>query len=159
MTIIRDLTTEQQQLYRELAQDKAREKVARINYLRHLRQLHESGLTQATLAEVENVSQPTISDLLKRAHIEAPDIRPGTHGGTAYEIAARYAAGEIDRATVRRELIEWTYEKPGAPNPFPYANDVAPFIEGGFNNQVGRALSDRFLTDEDYDAVLDVLAD
>ncbi|MGW6378171.1 hypothetical protein ACWFRB_19135 [Rhodococcus sp. NPDC055112] len=83
------------QLCRKLARDKAREKVARINYLRHLRQLYESGLTQVALAEVENVSQPTISDLLRRARVEAPDVRPGTHGGTAYEIAARYAAGEM----------------------------------------------------------------
>ncbi|TJZ81308.1 hypothetical protein FCG67_01265 [Rhodococcus oryzae] len=154
-----DMDRDQQQLYRELARDKAREKVARINYLRHLRQLYESGLTQVALAEVENVSQPTISDLLKRARFEAPDVRPGTHGGTAYEIAARYAAGEIDSATVRRELIEWAYEKPGAPNPFPYANDVPPIKEGGFNNQVGRALDEGLLADEDYDAVLDALAD
>lgn len=153
------LDHEQQQLYRGLAQDKAREKVARINYLRHLRQLYESGLTQTDLARIADVSQPTISDLLKRARVEALDVRPGTHGGTAYEIAARYAAGEIDRVTLRRELIEWTYEKPGAPSPFPHANDAPPITEGGFNNQVGRALDEGLLDDEDYDAVLDALAD
>lgn len=158
MATIVDLDPEQQQLYRKLAQDKAREKVARINYLRHLRQLYESGLTQTDLARIADVSQPTISDLLERARVDAPDVRPGTHGGTAYEIAVRYAAGEIDRATLRRELIEWTYEKPGDPSPFQYANDAPPITEGGFNNQVGRALAEGLLDDGDYDAVLDALA-
>ncbi|MFD9663121.1 hypothetical protein ACFWAY_16085 [Rhodococcus sp. NPDC059968] len=57
------------------------------------------------MAEVNGVSQPPISQMLQRARVEAPDVRPGTHGGTAYEVAARCAAGEIDPETMRAELI------------------------------------------------------
>lgn len=153
------MNDEQRRLCRELAREKARGTVARISYLRHLRLLHESGLTQTALAQVAGVSGPSVDDLLARARIEAPDIRPGRRGGTAYEVAARYAAGEIDRDTLRRELIAWDYDRPADPNPHPYVNDAPPINEGGFNNQVGRALDEGLLGDEDYDAVLDALAD
>lgn len=96
---------------------------------------------------------------LRRARIEAPDVRPGTHGGTPYEIAARYAAGEIEQAVALRELTGWRYERTGETNPFPWVNDGAPMVEGSFNTQIGRALRDGFLADEDYDYLLDVLAD
>ena len=46
-------------------------------------------------------------ELLWRARAEAPDARPGTHGGTAYEIAARCAAGEIDPATNSASAPTW----------------------------------------------------
>ncbi|MCQ4117580.1 hypothetical protein [Rhodococcus tibetensis] len=85
----------------------------------------------------------------ERARVEAPDVRPGTHGGTAYEVAARCAAGEIDPATMRAELIGWKYDKPMAPSADPDVDDVRPHTEGGFNHQVGRALSHGFLTEED----------
>ncbi len=148
-----------EQLIADLGRQKARETAAHIAYLRCLRQLHERGYTQVTLARMVKVSQPTISDMLRRARIDAPDVRPGTHGGTAYEIAARYAAGEIDRAVALRELIGWQYEPPADPNPFEWVNDGAPVVEGSFNLQIGRALRDGLLTDEDYDALLDALAD
>ena len=97
--------------------------------------------------------------MLQRARVEAPDVRPGTHGGTAYEVAARCAAGEIDPATMRAELIGWEYDKPVAPSGYPDVDDVRPTPEGGFNKQVGRALTHGFLTVEDYDLILGALAD
>lgn len=148
-----------EQLVVDLGRQKARETAAHIAFLRRLRQLHERGYTQVNLAKIVKVSQPTISDMLRRARIDAPDVRPGTHGGTPYEIAARYAAGEIDRAVALRELIDWQYERPAEPNPFKWVNDGAPIVEGSFNMQIGRALRDGLLTDEDYDALLDALAD
>ncbi|MEE2061600.1 helix-turn-helix transcriptional regulator [Rhodococcus artemisiae] len=148
-----------EQLVADLGREKARETAAHIAYLRHLRQLHERGFTQMRLAKIVGVSQPTISDMLRRARIDAPDLRRGTHGGTAYEIAARYAAGEITRAAMMRELTDWEYERPAEANPFEWADDGNPATEGSFTMQVGRALRDGFLTDEDYDALLEALAD
>ncbi|TCN53496.1 hypothetical protein EV641_106140 [Rhodococcus sp. SMB37] len=149
----------EEQLVADLGREKARETAAHIAYLRHLRQLHERGFTQMRLAKIVGVSQPTISDMLRRARIDAPDLRPGTHGGTAYEIAARYAAGEITSATMMRELTDWEYERPAEVNPFEWADGGNPAVEGSFTMQVGRALRDGFLIDEDYDALLEALAD
>ena len=141
-------------------QARARQVIAHIEFLRSARQLHARGMTQTELADRNRVSQPGMRQMLLRAEVQAPEIRPGTHGGTAYEIAVRCAAGEIDPTTMRRELIEWTYDRYDGPaNPFEYANDVPPIIEGSFNNQVGRAHSEGFLTAEDYGLVLDALAD
>lgn len=148
-----------EQLVAELGREKARETAAHIAYLRHLRELHERGFTQVRLAKIVGVSQPTISDLLRRARLDAPALRPGTHGGTAYEIAVRYAAGEINRSRMMRELTDWAYEPAPEANPFPWAEDGNHAVEGSFTNQAGRALRDGFLTDEDYDGLLDVLAE
>ncbi|MFE5702007.1 hypothetical protein [Rhodococcus koreensis] len=146
-------------LFSSMAENRARAVVAHIGFLRNLRQLYEGGVTQTRLAQVNGVSQPAISQMLQRARLEAPDVRPGTHGGTAYEIAARCAAGEIDPAAMRAELIGWEYDTPTAPTAYPDADDVRPQTEGGFNRQVGRALTHGFLTGEDYDLILDALAD
>lgn len=70
-----------EQLIADLGREKARETAAHIAYLRHLRQLHERGFIQVRLAKIVGVSQPTISDMLRRARVDAPDVRPGTHGG------------------------------------------------------------------------------
>ncbi|WP_137725904.1 helix-turn-helix domain-containing protein [Prescottella subtropica] len=148
-----------EQLIVDYGRNRAKEAAAHIARLRDLRQLHESGYTQVALAKIANVSQPTISDMLRRARVEAPDIRPGTHGGTPYEIAVRRAAGELDRSVALRELADWDYERPAEPNPLPWVNDGAPIVEGSFTMQIGRALADGFLTGEDYDTLLDTLAE
>ncbi|TQC44355.1 helix-turn-helix domain-containing protein, partial [Rhodococcus sp. WS4] len=83
------VTMNADELVADLGRERAREVAAHIAYLRRLRQLHERGYTQAKLATLVGVSQPTISEMLRRARVNAPDVRPGTHGGTPYEIAAR----------------------------------------------------------------------
>lgn len=135
-------------LFARMARDRAREVVAHIEFLRSLRQLHDSGVTEAHLAVRNGCSAAEIGHLLARAPVEAPDIAPGSHGGTAYEIAARGAAGELDPATVRAELISWAYQPAHAPT-----DAVAPIAPGGFDNQVGRAYTDGLLTDDDYDLI------
>ncbi|MFF2110283.1 hypothetical protein [Rhodococcus koreensis] len=155
MTIMID----RDRLFSSMAENRAREVVAHIGFLRNLRQLYEGGVTQTRLAQVNAVSQPAISQMLQRARVEAPDVRPGTHGGTAYEIAARCAAGEIDPATMRAELIGWECDTPMASAAYPDVDDARPTPEGGVNHPIGRALTHGFLTDEDYDLILDALAD
>ncbi|NKS56367.1 hypothetical protein GS504_01895 [Rhodococcus hoagii] len=150
-----------EQLVADLRREKARETAAHIACLRRLRQLHERGFTPRELASITNDLETSIDNLLRRAPIDAPDVRPGSHGGTAYEIAARYAAGEIDREVALRELIAWEYERPLPPPPpeFAWCNDGAPLVEGSFNIQIGSALQSGFLTDDDYEAIFDALVD
>lgn len=153
------ITMNAEELVADLRRQKAREIVAQIVRLRDVRQLHELGYTQAKLAEIIGVTQPAISDMLRRARLDAPDVRPGTHGGTAYEIAARYAAGEIDRAVALRELSEWKYEPLPPPPPAEYTwFDGAPPASGSFRSQIGRARRAGFLTRDDYAALLDARA-
>ncbi|OZC42396.1 hypothetical protein CH289_27330 [Rhodococcus sp. RS1C4] len=137
---------------------KARGAVDRIEHLRSVRQLHEQKKwTQTRLAEANGVSQPAISQWLKMARIDAPDVRPGLAGGTPYEIAARYAAKMLDRKTMIEQLSTWVYE----------TVEQAPVGEGdvprlnlsGFNLQVGRALDERFIDEADYDRILEAVAD
>jgi len=153
------VTLDRERLFTSMAQNRAREVVAHIEFLRTLRQLYADGVNQTRLAQVNAVSQPAICQMLRRARVEAPDVRPGTHGGTPYEVAARRAADEIDEDTMRAELIGWTYPNSESPSGYPDVDDVRPQAVDGFNNQVGRALADGFLTDEDYDVILDALAD
>lgn len=131
--------------------------LARIEQLRKVRQAHERGVNQLDLAKANNVSQPAISQWLKMARIDAPDKRPGTDGGTPYEVAARYAARLLDRKTMIKQLSTWVYESVDQAQ----ANEgeVPPLNLSGFNLQVGRALDDRFIDDTDYDCILEAVAD
>lgn len=148
-----------EELVADLRWERAREKAANIACLRRLRQLHELGFTPRELASITNDTETSINDMLRRARIDAPDVRPGTHGGTAYEIAVRYAAGEIDREVALRELIEWKYEPAAEPSPFPWLNGGAPIVDGSFQNQVVRAKRAGFLSRDDYAAVFNALTD
>ncbi|RMB70186.1 hypothetical protein AYK61_25975 [Rhodococcus sp. SBT000017] len=136
---------------------KAHVVLARIEQLRKVRQAYERGVHQTDLAEANKVSQPAISQWLKMARIDAPDIRPGTAGGTPYEIAARCAAGLLSREAMIKQLSSWVYSR--AEMSPDGEGDVPPLNLSGFNLQVGRALDDRFIDDAEYDRILEAVAD
>ncbi|MDV6246661.1 hypothetical protein [Rhodococcus opacus] len=73
--------------------------LAHIGFLPNLRQLYEGGVTQKRLAEVNGDSQPAISQMLQRARVEAPDVRPGTHGGTLRPAVTAPRESFVDRGT------------------------------------------------------------
>lgn len=58
---------------------------------------------------------------------------------------------------MRAELIGWETTS-RRPSVCPDVDDVRLHADGGFNNQVGRALTHGFLTDADFDLILDALA-
>jgi hypothetical protein len=64
------------------------------------------GRTQAELANALGLTQPSISSALKSA-ARLADPRPGFSGAGPYEIAQRYAAGELDRERLLYELSRW----------------------------------------------------
>ena len=70
-------------------------------------------MTQVELARGLGLSQPTISDALKTA-ARVPEPRPGFSGADPYEIAQRYAAGDLTREELVEELSPWEY-RPGQP--------------------------------------------
>ncbi|MCE4268564.1 helix-turn-helix domain-containing protein [Rhodococcus globerulus] len=148
----------ERQLETTMTTSKARVAVDRIEHLRSVRQLHEQKKwSQTRLAEANGVSQPAISQWLKMARIDAPDVRPGTDGGTAYEILARYAANLLTRETMLEQLSAWLYARDEQATVG--EGDVPPLNLSGFNLQVGRALDERFIDENDYDSILEAVAD
>lgn len=128
---------------------RSRRAVDGLDYLRELRRL-SAGMSQTDLAQSLGVTQPTISAALKSA-AKVPDLLEGFSGASAYEIAQRYAAGEIDRDQLVDELTRWEY----VPTPHtegPY-DDLLILPEGTFE-EVGRALDQGLIEGETYDVIL-----
>ncbi len=74
-----------------------------------------------------------------------------------YEIAQRYALGQIPRDEMIAALAAWPYEEDFVPAN--YWDDLGISPEGAFGPTVGRALREGLLSDDDYDAILDGMAD
>ena len=100
------------------------------------------------LARNLGVSQPTISDALKTA-ARVPETRPGFSGADPYEIAQRYAAGDLTREQLVEELSRWEY-RPGQPTD---GYDWTTGGEGEWEETVGRALDDGLLDDATYSEI------
>jgi hypothetical protein len=72
---------------------------------------------------------------------------------TAYQIAERYAAGEISQEQMLSTLIQWSY----APSQRSSEEwQVTPALDdpGSFEETVGRAHSNGLISGEEYDAIL-----
>ncbi|NMR20232.1 helix-turn-helix transcriptional regulator [Cellulomonas fimi] len=128
---------------------RSRNVVSRLDYLRELRRLAGS-LTQVELARNLGVSQPTISSALKTAS-GLPEPRPGFSGAGPYEIAQRYAAGDLSRGQLIDELSRWEYRPWVATDGY----DCTTGDEGEWGETVAVALRDGLLDEETYDAILD----
>ena len=128
---------------------RSRRAVDGLDYLRELRRLSVA-MSQTDLAQSLGVTQPTISAALKSA-AKVPDPLEGFSGASAYEIAQRYAAGEIDRDQLVDELTRWEY----VPTPHtdgPY-DDLLIIPDGTFE-EVAQARRDGLIDGETYDEIL-----
>ena len=107
-------------------------------------------MTQTEIAHTLGISQPAVSDMVKKAPRLA--IPEGFSGAGPYEIAQRYAAGLIDRAQVIDELSRWEYA-PTQPT------DGVDWVTADDPEQtfaaVVRAADDGLLDDATYEAILD----
>lgn len=128
---------------------RSRSAVSQLDYLRELRRLSGS-LSQVELARSLGVTQPTIWSSLKTA-AKVPDPRVGFSGADPYEIAQRYAAGDLTREQVIDELARWDYRPGRLTDGYDWTTGDA----GEFNEMVGKALDDGLLEPETYDAILD----
>lgn len=129
---------------------RARQEVARKDYLRGLRALALEA-TQVDLARALGVSQPAVSQALGDEARLAP-VPAGFHGGDPEEIIQRFAAGELDRDQVIDELARWDYA-PSDELDGPL-DDILVEVPGSFDVVV-RAARTGILPADVYDAILD----
>ena len=126
-----------------------RQTVDRLTYLRTLRALADM-MTQRDLADELRMTQPAVSQALKSA-ARIDDVRPGFSGGSPYEIAQRYAAGELTRAKAVDELTRWSYD----PTPVSDGYDALIVDEPGTHaeDELVRALDDGLIDETIYDQI------
>lgn len=106
-------------------------------------------MTQTDLAQSLGMTQPSISSALKSA-AKVPEPREGFSGASAYEIAQRYAAGEIDRDQLVDELTRWEY----VPRPQTDGYDDLLIVPDGTFEEVGQARRNGLIDGETYDVIL-----
>jgi transcriptional regulator with XRE-family HTH domain len=124
-----------------------RREVDRLDYLRTVRAL-ASNMRQEDLAKHLGVTQPAISATLRKAR-EIPDLTPGFSGASPYEIAERYAAGQIDREQLIDELGRFPY----APTPRTDGYDWLTDDVANTTGDVGDALDDGLIDEDTYVAI------
>ena len=138
----------------------AQSDLGRLDYVRALRSAAEAGLPQREIAKALHVTQPAVSQTLARAKGVA-EIPEGFSGASPYEIAERYAAGEIDRAEMIRQLSAWPYAK--APDHSEQLSKewkaILPPDQPGTFEEVGEAFDRGLIDAEAYDLILDASED
>lgn len=140
--------TEEARLLRRL---RSRQVIDALDEVRTLRRLSREGYPQAALARTLGTTQPAVSQRLARAE-QVADPPAGFSGASPYEIAQRYAAGEIARGELVDQLGRWSYTPPGHDDGSEY--DWMTYVPGDWA-EVERALDDGLLDEETYRAVMD----
>ncbi|WP_369745622.1 hypothetical protein [Paenarthrobacter sp. AMU7] len=140
----------------------AREDLGRLDYFRALQDAVQSGLPQRDIARALQITQSAVSQALTRAASRGVKAIPeGFSGASPYEIAERYAAGDIDRDEMVRQLSAWPYVK--APD---HADQLArewkailPPNPPGTFDEVGEAFDKGLIDGDAYDTILDAAED
>jgi hypothetical protein len=136
-------------LIQEARRARARREVGSIDYARAVRRaLRDTRVSQVRLAQLLHVSQPTLSEMSRR---DVQEPLAGFCGATPYEIAQRYAAGDIDRDQMLEELIRYPY----LPTPHSDGYDSLLVFEPGMFEDVAQAARDGLIDDETYDDILE----
>jgi hypothetical protein len=128
---------------------------ATVANLRTRRAVYEAvttqGATQMAVASVLGVSQPTVHRWVQEA-AQQPADGPQALGETPYEIAQRYAAGDITHEQMIDALIAWPYQRDTSLDGDYWDKTYAGgSLQGTFGETVGRAFEDGLITGEDYD--------
>ncbi|OOP62741.1 hypothetical protein BMF89_08375 [Arthrobacter sp. SRS-W-1-2016] len=140
----------------------AREDLGRLDYLRALREAVQQGLPQRDIARALHITQSAISQALTKAESRGVKAIPeGFSGASPYEIAERYAAGDIDRSEMIRQLSAWPYVK--APDHTEQLSmewkAILPPDPPGTFEEVGEALDKGLIDGDAYDIILDAAED
>lgn len=133
-----------------VVQARRRQELADITYKRELRTALRV-VTQQQVAAAIGISQAAVSKARKSAVIMNPD---GFVGASPWEVCQRYAAGEIDRDELLRELLAWPYAE-GDSHPSP-ADDVVVFPAGS-REEIVAAFRSGLIDAEIYDAVMSAM--
>jgi len=128
---------------------RVRAHLAQLDYLRALLVAADEGYSHGEVARRLGLSQPAVSKAIKRA-AASPPVLEGFSGSRPYEIAERFAVGDINRETAVAELAAWPYA-PGDPGD---GVDWMTYEPGEFE-EVTQALRDGLLDDATYSAIQD----
>lgn len=105
--------------------------VADLDRARTLKEAYGS-MTQSQMSRVMGLTQSAISQALKKAE-GLPEVVPGFAGATVMEVCRRFAAGELSREELVRQLVEWPYVPSGDFDEF---GDYSGPDEGTFEDVV-----------------------
>jgi hypothetical protein len=139
---------------------KARRELGSLDYIRSVRVAVEE-LGQAAVARALSVTQPAVSKLLAGAEARGVKSVPdGFSGAGPYEIAERYAAGDIDRDAMIHELSAWPYARNEGTAAAAEEWESTPYLDtpGSFA-EVGRAFDEGLIDGDAYDLILDTAED
>lgn len=136
---------------------RARRELGGLDYIRAVRSAVEAGAGQRDIARALGIAQPSVSQLLKQA--DSRGVKPipeGFSGASPYEVAERYAAGDIDRETLIWELSAWPYVKNEGAAAAAAEWDSTPYLDtpGSFA-EVGQAFDEGLIDGDAYDLILD----
>ncbi|MFJ6419187.1 MarR family transcriptional regulator [Paeniglutamicibacter sp. NPDC091659] len=122
-----------------------------IDHQDFLRAIHRASkhATQVEIAKRLGISQPAVSKVLKSA-AKVADPVAGFSGATPFEIAQRFAAGELTRAEVLDELGRWDY----APLDETDGYDSLLVNGPGTTNDIARARRANLIDWELYEEIL-----
>jgi hypothetical protein len=140
----------------------AREDLSRLDYFRALQEAVQGGMQQRDIARALQITQSAVSQALTRAASRGVKAIPeGFSGDSPYEIAERYAAGDIDRNEMIHQLSAWPYVK------VPDHTDqlatewkaILPPSPPGTFEEVGEAFDKGLIDGDAYDIILDASED
>jgi hypothetical protein len=136
----------------------ARADLGRLDYLRALQVAVEKGMQQRDIARQLRVTQSAISQALANAATRGVTAVPsGFSGASPMEIAERYAAGDIDRSEMIRQLSAWPYAKKQDSTEqlaTEWKAILPPEAPGTFD-EVGEAFDRGLIDAEEYDTILE----
>lgn len=140
----------------------ARADLGRLDYLRALQDAVQQGVGQREIARALHITQSAISQALTKAESKGVTAIPaGFSGASPYEIAERYAAGEIDRGEMIRQLSTWPYVK-ALDHTEQLAAEwkaILPPDPPGTFEEVGEAFDKGLIDGDAYDIILDAADD
>ncbi len=121
---------------------RAAKELAELRLLREALRAWEAGRAQVAIAEALGVSQAAVSKMLVRARLASEVV-----GDTPWEVALRYAAGELSNQQMIETLTAW----PWTHDHFLDADSAWPeqYVRGSWQDVV-RAADEGYLSREDY---------
>ena len=107
------------------------------------------------IEEVLHATSDQVALLIARGRALGP-VPPGRLGRDAYEVAQRYAAGELTHREMIDALTTWPYVP--ADRMVEVDDDIGVAVDGTFSATVGAAYDDGLISGDDYDRLLVAVA-
>ncbi|MFI0264047.1 hypothetical protein ACH4OW_34160 [Streptomyces sp. NPDC017056] len=112
----------------------------------------DAGASHRDIGAKMGISHVAVGALIAKARALVPLVE-GRAGRSPLHVAMRYAAGEIDRATIVEALATWPYVPAGALTDGLPDDGAALTVPGAFD-EVHDALVHGYIDEDVYDAIL-----